>query len=277
MASPSATILSDLRRPDAWSSLRRPGHPALIPYLTAGHPDAVGSLAALEAADTLADVVEVGVPFSDPIADGPVIQRASFRALERGMTLAGTLDLISRARLTKPVVLFSYLNPVLRYGVPALLRDATALGVAGLLLTDLPLGADPEIEAALEASPLDLIRLVAPTTSDLRLARMAVESRGFLYLIARLGVTGRSDRLPQDLAESVVRVRRASPLPIAVGFGISSPAQVRAVGDLADGVVVGSALVEALDQGGVKGMEQLLAACRAALVETAPAEAAHGR
>jgi tryptophan synthase alpha chain len=149
--------------------------------------------------------------------------------------------------------------------------------VAGLLLTDLPLGADPEIEAALEASPLDLIRLVAPTTSDLRLARMAAESRGFLYLIARLGVTGRRDRLPEGLAESVARVRRASPLPIAVGFGISSPAQVRAVGDLADGVVVGSALVEALEQRGVKGMEQLLAGCRAALAETAPAEVAHGR
>jgi tryptophan synthase alpha chain len=257
--------------------LRRPGQPALIPYLTAGHPDAAASLAALKAVDALADVIEVGVPFSDPLADGPVIQRASFRALAQGMTLAGTLDLIARAELTRPVVLFSYLNPVLRYGVPALVRDATALGVSGLLLTDLPLGADPGIEASLQAGPMDLIRLVAPTTSGMRLARMAAESRGFLYLIARLGVTGRRDELPGGLAESVARVRRATSLPIAVGFGISSPAQVRAVGELADGVVIGSALVEALDQGGVTGMERLLAACRGALTETIPVEAAHGR
>ena len=257
--------------------MRRPGQPALIPFLTAGHPDITTSLAALQTADALADVIEVGVPFSDPLADGPVIQRASFRALEQGMTLAGTLDLIARARLTKPVVLFSYLNPVLRYGVPALLRDATSLGVSGLLLTDLPLGADPEIEGWLEASPLDLIRLVAPTTSGMRLRRMAAESRGFLYLIARLGVTGRRDELPEGLAESVGRVRRATSLPIAVGFGISSPAQVRAVGELADGVVIGSVLVEALEQGGVKAMERLLGACRGALTETVPAEAAHER
>ena len=277
MASPSAITLSDSVRHDAWSSLRRPGQPALIPFLTAGHPDPTTSLAALQTADALADVIEVGVPFSDPLADGPVIQRASFRALEQGMTLAGTLDLIARARLTKPVVLFSYLNPVLRYGVPALLRDAASLGVAGLLLTDLPLGADPEIEGWLEASPLDLIRLVAPTTSETRLRRMAAESHGFLYLIARLGVTGRRDELPGGLAESVARVRRATSLPIAVGFGISSPAQVRAVGELADGVVIGSVLVEALEQGGVKAMERLLGACRSALTQTVPAEAAHER
>jgi tryptophan synthase alpha chain len=277
MVSPSAITLSDDRRPDPWSSLHRAGRPALIPYLTAGHPDATTSLAALQAVDALADVVEVGVPFSDPLADGPVIQRASLRALQQGMTLAGALELIARARPTKPIVLFSYLNPVLRYGVPTLLRDAAALGVAGLLLTDLPLGADLEIEAAVEASPLDLIRLVAPTTSEARLARLAAESRGFLYLIARLGVTGRRDRLPEGLAASVARVRRATPLPIAVGFGISSPAQVRAVGEFADGVVIGSALVEALDQGGVDAMERLLSSCQTALAETAPAEAAHGR
>src|SRR5215211_5408719 len=170
MDSRSATTLSDSRLAPAWAALRARRRTALIPYLTAGYPSTGASLEALRAADELADVIEVGVPFSDPLADGPTIQRSTFDALRSGMTLAGTLELISRAQLTRPVVVFSYLNPILRYGVERFLRDADALGVAGVLLTDLPAGSDPGIEAAIQGSPLDLIRLIAPTTRAERLA-----------------------------------------------------------------------------------------------------------
>src|SRR5690349_18501469 len=145
-----------------WASLKSRGRTALIPYLTAGYPTAPASLDALRAAAEVSDILEVGVPFSDPLADGPTIQRSTFEALRQGMTLRGTLDLIARARLEQPVVVFSYLNPVLRYGIDRFLRDAEGLGVAGVLLTDLPAGNDPAIESAVAASQLDLIRLVAP-------------------------------------------------------------------------------------------------------------------
>ena len=252
--------------------LRGRGRTALIPYLTAGFPDLPTSEDALRAADEVADVVEVGVPFSDPLADGPTIQRSTFQALQQGMTLAGTLDLIARCRLQRPVVVFSYLNPILRYGLDRFLRDAGDLGVAGLLLTDLPAGSDPGVEEAVRASPLDLIRLVAPTTRPQRL-RAAVEGAGgFVYLVARLGVTGASDALAADLADSVGRVREATTLPVAVGFGISSAEQAAAVGRLADGVVVGSALVDVLGTGGVPAARRFLGELRAGL-DLSPAAA----
>jgi tryptophan synthase alpha chain len=254
----------------AFEGLRGRGRTALIPYLTAGFPDPRSSEDALRAADDVADIIEVGVPFSDPLADGPTIQRSSFRALEQGMTLRGTLELITRCRLRRPVVVFSYLNPILRYGLDRFLREAGDRGVAGLLLTDVPAGSDPGVEDAVRASPLDLIRLVAPTTRPQRL-RAAVEGAGgFVYLIARLGVTGASDALAADLADSVGRVRQATTLPVAVGFGISRAEQAVAVGRLADGVVVGSALVEALGSGGVPALRRLLGELRAGL-DPAPA------
>ena len=249
----------------AWAELRAGGRTALIPYLTAGYPTPEASLAALRAADAVSDVLEVGVPFSDPLADGPTIQRSTFEALRQGMTLAGTLDLIGRARLRKPVVVFSYLNPILRYGLDRFLRDAEARGVAGVLLTDLPAGSDPAVETANGASPLDLIRLVAPTARPERLTAALAGAEGFVYLIARLGVTGASAGLAADLAESIARVRRATALPIAVGFGISTPAQARAVAAAADGVVVGSALVDVLGTGGVDAARAFLLALREAL------------
>ncbi|MGH7702822.1 MAG: tryptophan synthase subunit alpha [Gemmatimonadales bacterium] len=249
----------------AWAPLRASGRTALIPYLTAGHPTPAASLAALQAADGVADFLEVGVPFSDPLADGPTIQRSTFEALRQGMTLAGTLDLIARAAPTKPVVVFSYLNPILRYGVDRFLRDAAALRVAGLLLTDLPAGGDPAVETAVRESPLDLVRLIAPTTTPERLAVAVDGAEGFLYLVARLGVTGASPALAAGLGELVARVRRVSPLPVAVGFGISTPAQAAEVAGLADGVVVGSALVEVLDREGVGGARRFLETLRTAL------------
>ncbi|HEU5040936.1 MAG TPA: tryptophan synthase subunit alpha, partial [Gemmatimonadales bacterium] len=228
--------MSESRLAPAWAGLRAEGRPALIPYLTAGFPNRAASEDALRAADEVADILEVGVPFSDPLADGPTIQRSTFEALRQGMTLPGTLDLVARVRPTKPVVVFSYLNPILRYGLERFLRDADALGVAGLLLTDLPAGSDPGVEEAVQASPLDLIRLIAPTTRSDRLAAAVAGAQGFIYLVARLGVTGASAALAGDLGESVARVRRATPLPVAVGFGISSAAQAAAVARVADGV-----------------------------------------
>lgn len=251
-----------------FEALRARRRAALVPYLTAGFPDRATSLAALQRADRWGDILEVGVPFSDPLADGPTIQRASHAALREGMSLAGTLDLISEAAPSHPVVLFTYLNPVLAYGLPRLLADAAAAGVSGLLLTDLPVGADDELERVVAASPIALVPLVAPTTPDARLAVIGGMARGFLYLVARLGVTGTSRRLASDLAAQVARVRRATARPLVAGFGIAEPAQAQAVAQLADGVVVGSALVEALERDGVSGLEQKLAALHAVLERT---------
>jgi tryptophan synthase alpha chain len=255
-----------------FEALRGRGRTALIPYLTAGFPDLRASEEVLRVADEVADVLEVGVPFSDPLADGPTIQRSTFQALQQGMTLAGTLGLIARCRPRRPVVVFSYLNPILRYGLDRFLREAGDLGVAGLLLTDLPAGSDRGVEQAVRASPLDLIRLIAPTTRPERL-RAAVEgAEGFVYLVARLGVTGATAALAADLADSVGRVRQATALPVAVGFGISSAEQAAAVGRLADGVVVGSALVDALGSGGVAAAREFLGALRTGL-DLSPAAA----
>lgn len=252
-----------------FEALRARRRAALIPYLTAGYPDRETSLAALRVADRWGDILEVGVPFSDPLADGPTIQRSSHAALQEGMTLGGTLGLIRDAALRHPVVLFTYLNPVLAYGVPALLHDAASAGVAGLLLTDLPVGADLAIERAVAESPIALVPLVAPTTPDARLMEIGQSARGFLYLVARLGVTGASQTLASDLGAQVARVRRATERPVAVGFGISEPGQAREVAALADGVVVGSALVESLERDGVNGLEAKLAALHGAMERAA--------
>jgi len=239
---------------------------ALIPYLTAGFPTPALSLEALRVvADAGADFLEVGVPFSDPLADGPTIQRSTQAALDQGMTVARVLEQIHRAALAVPVIVMTYLNPVLSFGVERFMRDAAAAGVSGLILTDFPAGADPEIEALVAASPLVLIRLIAPTTSPARLTRAARGASGFLYLISRLGVTGARDQVPADLAQHVARVRAASPLPLAVGFGIGTPAQARATAALADGVVVGSAIVEALGRDGLGAAERLVRELAAAV------------
>ena len=264
--------MSDSAITRTFTDLRARGATALIPYLTAGYPDPRASGEALRIADELADVLEVGVPFSDPLADGPTIQRSTFQALQQGMTLAGTLELIERCRLQRPVVVFSYLNPILRYGLDRFLADAQGIGIAGLLLTDLPAGSDPAVELAVQRSALDLIRLIAPTTRPKRLAAAVEGAQGFVYLVARLGVTGASRSLAAGLAESVERVRGATRLPVAVGFGISTAEQARSVARLADGVVVGSALVDALGSDGVPGARRFLRELRAGL-DPAPAVA----
>jgi tryptophan synthase alpha chain len=260
-----AITLSESPLAQAWSGLRSGGRTALIPYLTAGYPTLDASAAALRVAAESADMVEVGVPFSDPLADGPTIQRSTFEALRQGMTLGGTLELIARAELSRPIVVFSYLNPILRYGVGRFLADAEALGIAGLILTDLPAGGDPEVESAVQRSALDLIRLIAPTTRAERLAAAVKGAQGFVYLVARLGVTGATASLEAGLADSIEAVRRATRLPVAVGFGISTPEQARTVGRMADGVVVGSALVEILGRDGVRAAGRFLGSLRQAL------------
>ncbi|MFI5311048.1 MAG: tryptophan synthase subunit alpha [Gemmatimonadales bacterium] len=230
---------------ERFAALRTAGRRALVCYVTAGHPDRPRSLALLRGlADAGADVIELGVPFSDPVADGPVIQASSQRALEQGMTLDGALDLVAEAQLAIPVVLFSYLNPVIAAG-PRVLERAKAAGVHGVLITDLPVGADPAREAWFGGGPLDFVRLVAPTTPRERMALIARHGRGFVYLISRLGVTGVSESLSGSLPATIAQLRSVCTLPICVGFGISTADQARTVGALADGVVVGSAIVQA--------------------------------
>ena len=248
MASPPATTSSNTiaRRFDA---LRKESRRALVCYVTAGHPDLARSLDTLHALqEGGADMIELGVPFSDPIADGPIIQASSQKALEHGMNYDGVLALIERAKLEVPVILFSYLNPILAAGPDALTRAADA-GASGILVTDIPVGADPPREEWLGNSPLAFIRLVAPTTPRDRMAEIARHGSGFVYLISRLGVTGVQEKTATSLPESIRRLRSATTLPICVGFGISNPEQARAVGLIADGVVVGSALVRAAEAG----------------------------
>jgi len=247
MASPSATISPNAitRRFDA---IRSASGRALVCYLTAGHPDLVRSRETLHAVDDAgADIIEIGVPFSDPIADGPIIQKSSHRALANGMTFDGALELVASLKLSAPVVLFSYLNPILRAGPDALARAASA-GVSGILITDLPVGADPAREDWLASSDLAFIRLVAPTTPRERMADIARHGSGFVYLISRLGVTGVQESVASSLPESILRLRSATTLPICVGFGVATADQARAIGRLADGVVVGSALVRAAEE-----------------------------
>jgi len=247
MAFGSVTISSD-RIAQRFAELRRTNRRAFVPYVTAGHPDVARSVALLQGLESAgADVVEVGVPFSDPMADGAVIQASSQKALEQGVRFDQVLEIVSRASLGIPVVLFSYLNPLLRGGADALQRAADA-GAHGVLVVDLPLGADPEREAWFGDGPLAFIRLVAPTTPQERMSAIARTGSGFVYLVSRLGVTGERTSLPPDLPDTIARVRAATDLPLCVGFGISRPEQARAVAQLADGVVVGSAIVRAADE-----------------------------
>ena len=247
MASESATISSnkiDLR----FDNLRINSRKALVCYITAGHPDRVRSLELLKGLeDAGADVIELGVPFSDPIADGPVIQESSQIALANGMSLDASLELVARANLDVPVVLFTYLNPLLAGGPDVLTRSRDA-GIDGVLVTDLPVGADEDRERWLGESDLAFVRLVAPTTPLDRMKEITRNGSGFVYLISRLGVTGAQKTLAADLPETASRLRSATTLPICVGFGVSEPAHARAAAQVADGVVVGSAIVRAAQE-----------------------------
>jgi tryptophan synthase alpha chain len=263
MASTSATTSCDVLA-SRFAALRERGRRALVCYVTAGHPDPASSIALLCGLESAgADVIELGVPFSDPMADGPVIQASSQRALEHGVTLERTLALIGEARLATPLVLFTYLNPLLAAG-PSVLDRAAAAGAHGVLVTDLPVGADPIREKWFGASPLAFVRLVAPTTPFERMRDIAAHGSGFVYLISRRGVTGMRSDVPAELPETIARLRAATTLPVCVGFGISTSEQARTIGRLADGIVVGSAIVQAASRSVDEAVE-LVAALRRAL------------
>ena len=229
--------------------LRTGARGGLVAYLTAGDPDLETSRAlAVAVAQAGADVLEIGVPFSDPLADGPVIQRAIERALASGTTLRLSLDLVRHVRsaIDTPIVLFTYANPVLRMGADAFARAAADAGADGVLILDYPVEEAEPLRRPLVEAGLDPIFLVSPTTTDARIRRSAELGRGFLYVISRLGVTGMRDRLATDVRALLERVRAASSLPIAVGFGISTPAHVAEACRAADAAVVGSALVDTI-------------------------------
>ncbi len=267
MASRSPTISSDPLAA-SFAEWRSEGRTALIPYVTAGYPEPAATADLMRAlADAGADVIELGVPFSDPVADGPTIQRSSQRALEHGITLDWTLSALAdfRQHAETPVVIFTYLNPVLAHGANRFISDALEAGAQAVLLTDLPLGADPELEESIESSPLALVRLLAPTTNRARALEIARRTQGFLYYVARLGVTGARDSLRAELLQELRALRADVDVPVAVGFGISNEAQARTVAESADGIVVGSAVIDALDRGGVASAADLISRMRRAL------------
>jgi len=234
-----------------FEDLRRAGELGLVAYITAGDPslDATRRIV-LAAAEAGADVVELGVPFSDPLADGPVIQRASERALKSGTTLTGVLHLVRDIRLQSqvPLVLFTYFNPVLQFGIDTFATRAQSAGADGALITDLPPEDSADYRAALRSRGLDTIFLAAPTTGDERMRRIASVSSGFLYVISRTGVTGEREGLADELPALLRRARSATALPLAVGFGISLPGHVSVLGGLADAAVVGSVLVAEVER-----------------------------
>jgi tryptophan synthase alpha chain len=230
---------------------RKEGRAALIAYVTAGDPSPERTaeiVAALERGGV--DLIELGVPFSDPIADGPVIQRAAARALKAGTTVPKVLDMARAIRETSemPILLFTYLNPVLRYGLDKLARDAKAAGIDGCLLTDVSVEEAEPYVAAMRAAGLDTVFLAAPTSTERRLKLVAQYSTGFVYLVSRTGVTGEQMALSQDLAPLIEKMRAVTKLPLAAGFGISTPDQAGAVAKMADGVVVGSAIVRQIEK-----------------------------
>jgi tryptophan synthase alpha chain len=237
----------------AFERLRQERRGGMVTYTTAGDPSAETSARILVSlARAGADILEVGVPFSDPLADGPVIQRATERALASGMTLRGTLDVVRAVRqeVDTPIVLFTYANPVVRMDPAVFAREAKQVGVDGVLILDYPVEEAEPLRAPLVAAGLDPIFLISPTTTDGRIRRSGELGRGFLYVISRLGVTGVRDRLADDVKDLVARVRAQSSLPVAVGFGISSPEHVAKACQSADAAVVGSALVNVIAEHG---------------------------
>jgi tryptophan synthase alpha chain len=236
---------------DAFAPLRREGRRGFIPFITAGDPDLETTRELLvELARAGASLIELGVPFSDPVADGPVIQRASERALKHGFGLGEIMQTVASAQkeLPVPVVLFSYFNPLLSYGPERLSKEARASGIDGILVTDLVPEEAAEFRSRLRAQHLDMIFLVAPTSADTRLKMVAECASGFIYAVSRAGVTGARESMSHDAEQLVARVRQFSELPVAVGFGISTAEQVAEVWRYADAAVVGSAIVAEIER-----------------------------
>jgi tryptophan synthase alpha chain len=243
-----------MRRIEAtFQALRARGERALVTFFMAGDPSLdVTERLVVEAAARGADVIELGVPFSDPIGDGPINQRAGVRALEAGTTFVRVLETVSRlrAKVETPLVLMGYYNPVYAFGLEAFARTAVDAGVDGVIIVDLPPEEATELAGEADVAGLDVIHLIAPTSTAARLRLIARKSTGFIYLVSRLGVTGATHALPGELPEQLRTLRMVTTKPICVGFGISRPEQVAEVGALADGAVVGSAIVTMIERGG---------------------------
>ncbi|HWC16165.1 MAG TPA: tryptophan synthase subunit alpha [Terriglobales bacterium] len=235
------------------------GKPGLVAYLTCGDPDLATTRAvAIAAIDAGADVIELGVPFSDPVADGPVVQRASERALKTGTSLKQAIAVGAELRRDRPnagLIIFTYLNPVLRMGIGAFAQQLASSSIDGALITDLTIEEADDYVAAMRSRQLATVFLAAPTSTDARLKAIAELSRGFIYAVSRTGVTGQQQQLAADAADLVKRIRRFSQLPVAVGFGISTPEQFQTVGSFADAAVIGSAIVSIIEKNGPESAE----------------------
>jgi len=272
----AAALPSSTRISKRFAELRASGELGIVAYITAGDPSLDATLKfVLALAEAGADVIELGIPFSDPLADGPTIQHASERALKAGTTLARVLDLIPRIRGSSevPLLLFGYYNPILQMGLEKFAAVASSAGADGVLVTDLTPEESDDYRRVLAAHHLDTVFLGAPTSTDDRLEKIAACSSGFLYLISRTGVTGEKDALPADLPALLRRARKVTQLPIAVGFGISQPGHVSVLGGLADAAVVGSALVSEIEK--AKSVDAAAAAL-AERVHALKAAAQHG-
>ena len=234
-----------------FAEVREQGRAALMPYFTLGFPDPQTSLAVVQAiANAGADLIELGIPFSDPLADGPTIQHSTQIALEQGMTVQRCLEMTAALRqqgVGQPLLLMGYYNPILAYGVERFAEQAALAGADGFIVPDLPPDEAGVLKAACQANDLALVFLLAPTTTPQRVVEVASQTGGFLYLVSLTGVTGARRSLPADLQTFVQMVRRSAKTPLAVGFGISTPEQAQAVGEMADGVIVGSALVRVVE------------------------------
>ena len=268
--------MSEGRIAARFAALARENRAGFIAYVMAGDPDPETGLAILEGLPAAgADFIELGIPFSDPMADGPPIQRAALRALAAGMSLESVFDLVRRFRATDtttPIILMGYLNPIVSLGYEAFAAKAAAAGVDGLIAVDCPPEEADPLADALDANGVDLVRLATPTTDDARLAIVARRTRGFVYYVSVTGVTGAKAAVAADVAPAVARVRAASGLPVAVGFGIRTPEQARSMARVADAAVVGSALVDAIAEAIAEGRDPAAGALKAA---AALSEAVH--
>jgi len=233
------------------ASFTKPGHKALIPYLTVGYPSLETTLEMIPLlASSGCDLIELGIPFSDPLADGATIQRASYHALNRGVTPELCLETANKlkAKVNVPMVFMTYFNPVFSYGLDKFCGDCASSGISGLIIPDLPPEEGKELEDVSLRHELDLIYLLAPTSTDERIEIVARRSRGFIYLVSMTGVTGSRDRLPRELESFVSKVRQRSRLPLCVGFGISNPDEAKRVARAADGVIIGSRIIQLLEE-----------------------------
>jgi tryptophan synthase alpha chain len=237
------------------------GEKALITYITAGDPDLLTTkrlLFALQKAG--ADIIELGIPFSDPMADGPTIQRASFRALRNGTNLRAIFDMLreTKGELKVPIILFGYYNPIFQYGMDRFIESAKEAGIEGLLIVDLPLEESGEIKKYTDKIGIDLINLVSPVTDEERLKHIVTDASGFLYYISVTGVTGVRSEIPKEIFDQISKIKKATKLPVVVGFGVSSPEAAHKISRVADGVVVGSAIVNIIEKNGGNNISLLL-------------------